>query len=81
MGTDETSTSDFTASSVLRTIEEEELVTSLKVEELGPGGLKGTFSTLEIEEEGVELEIEEEGVESSDLSERGVKNKIILIYK
>ena len=70
MGTDETSTSDFTASSVLRTIEEEELVTSLKVEELGPGGLKGTFST---------LEIEEEGVESSDLSERGVKTKIILI--
>ena len=65
MGTDETS-SALTASSGLQTIEEEELVTSLKVEvELVPGGFTGT------------PEIEEEGVESSDLSERG-KKKLIL---
>ena len=58
--------SALTASSGLQTIEEEELVTSLKVEvELVPGGFTGT------------PEIEEEGVESSDLSERG-KKKLIL---
>ncbi len=76
MGADETS-SALTASSVLQTIEEGELFTALKVEEveLVPGGFTGT------------PEIEEEGVESSDLSERGVKrnninirrNKLILI--
>ena len=66
MGADETS-SALTASSVLQTIEEEELVTALKVEEveLVPGGFTGT------------PEIEEEGVESFDLSER----EIILILE
>ena len=72
MGTDETS-SDLTASSVLHTIEKVELVTSLKVEEeLVSRGLKGTFST---------PEIEEEGVESSDLSEREVKRNNINIRR
>ena len=47
------------------TIEKVELVMSLKEEEdLVPRGFKGTFST---------PEIEEEGVESSDLSKREVK--------
>jgi hypothetical protein len=68
MGTDETS-SDSTTSSELQTIEEEDEVTSLKEEKLVPGGLKRTFST---------PEIEEEGVESSDLSERGVKRNCFL---
>jgi hypothetical protein len=62
MGTDETS-SNLTASSGLQTIEKVELVMSHK-EELVPRGFKGTFST---------PEIEEEGVESSDLSKREVK--------
>ena len=66
MGTGETS-SALKASSELQTIEEEELVTSLKVEvQLVPGGFTGT------------LEIEEEGVESCELSERGVKRKILI---
>ena len=78
MGTDETS-SDLTPSSGLQAIEKVELVMSLKEEEeLVPRGFKGTFST---------PEIDEEGVESSDLSEREVKrnnvnvrrNKLILI--
>jgi hypothetical protein len=67
MGTDETS-SDSTTSSELQTIEEEDEVTSLKEEKLVPGGLKRTFST---------PEIEEQGVESSDLSERGKKKKLL----
>jgi hypothetical protein len=61
MGTDEIS-SDLTASSGLQKIEKVELVMSLKEEEdLVPRGIKGTFST---------PEIEEEGVESSDLSKK-----------
>ena len=70
MGADETSTA-LTASSVLQTIEEGELFTALKVEEveLVPGGFTGT------------PEIEEEGVKSSDLSERGVKSNVINIRR
>jgi hypothetical protein len=71
MGTDETS-SDSTASTELQTIEEDDEVTSLKEEKLVPGGLKRTFST---------PEIEEQGVESSDLSERGVKRKNFCIRR
>jgi hypothetical protein len=57
MGTGETS-SALKASSELQTIEEEELVTSLKVEvQLVPGGFTVT------------LDIEEQGVESCELSE------------
>jgi len=66
MGTDDETSSALTSSaltnetsSVLRSIEDEELVTSLNAEVV-PGVLIGTFSILEIEEQGV--------VRSDDLS-------------
>ena len=72
IGTDGTS-SDLTVSSELQRFEGEEEVTSLiKEDGVLPGRLKGTFST---------TEIEEQGVESSVLSERGVERKNIRIRR